>query len=60
MLQVAKEAEAAYLEAGRKGLQNLGRVIIVNSEAVLPYVEQWIKKEWKECSVRAQMVLPVR
>ena len=39
VFQAAKDAESAYLEAGRKvGLRNLGRVISAKSEAVVPYL----------------------
>jgi hypothetical protein len=39
VLQVAKDAEAAYLEAGGKVLRKAGRFITAKSEAMLPYLE---------------------
>ena len=38
VLRVAKEAEAAYLEAGGKRLRKAGRFVTAKSEAVLPYL----------------------
>jgi hypothetical protein len=39
VLQAAKDAEAAYLEAGGKGLRKVGRFITAKSEAMLPYLQ---------------------
>lgn len=39
VLLVAKEAEAVYQEAGRKGLRKVGRAITAKSELVLPYLQ---------------------
>jgi hypothetical protein len=39
VLRAAKDAEAAYLKAGGKGLRKAGRFITAKSEAVLPYLQ---------------------
>lgn len=39
VLRVLKDAEAAYQEAGRKGLRKVGRAITAKSEVVLPYLQ---------------------
>jgi hypothetical protein len=39
VLQIAKDAEATYLKAGRKGLRKAGRIITAKSEAMLPYLQ---------------------
>jgi hypothetical protein len=39
VLQIAKDAEATYLKAGRKGLRKAGRFITAKSEAMLPYLQ---------------------
>jgi hypothetical protein len=39
VLRVAKDAEAAYLKAGGKGLRKAGRFITAKSEAMLPYLQ---------------------
>jgi hypothetical protein len=39
VLRAAKDAEAAYLEAGGKGLRKAGRFITAKSEAMLSYLQ---------------------
>ncbi|KAL9616245.1 MAG: hypothetical protein Q9160_008871 [Pyrenula sp. 1 TL-2023] len=38
VLQAAQDAEAVYVQAGKKGLRKTGRVLATKSEAALPFV----------------------